>query len=95
MYNKYKGELKMSYIYKIGNTQFELTQVNKNLWIARNPKLRIWYTASTYDKLCARIEEQYEQFPENFVEMTEQQMLDLDDEDYETFCKWRAERAKM
>lgn len=67
----------MSYIYKIGNTQFELTQENKNLWIARNPKLRIWYIASTYDKLCARIEEQYEQFPENFVEMTEQQMLGL------------------
>lgn len=85
----------MSYVYKIGNTQFELTQENKNLWIARNPKLRIGYTASTYDKLCARIEEQYEQFPENFVEMTEQQMLDLDDEDYEAFCKWRAERAKM
>lgn len=42
----------MSYIYKIGNTQFD-------------------------------------------IEMTEQQMLDLDDEDYEAFCKWRAERAKM
>lgn len=42
----------MSYIYKIGNTQFELTQENKNLWIARNPKLRIGYTASkTLDEM--------------------------------------------
>lgn len=50
----------MSYIYKIGNTQFELTQENKNLWIARNPKLRIGYTERQYDKIMSIINKRIE-----------------------------------
>lgn len=66
-----------------------LHKKTKTYGLQENPKLRIGYTGSTYDKLCARIEEQ---FPENFVEMTEQQMLDLDDE---AFCKWRKHERRL
>ena len=73
----------MSYTKRFGNVLMEIEQWNKYLWVARNPRLSVGYTAHTYDEVVARVESAMESHPENFVEKTDAEMRGMTEEEYQ------------
>lgn len=72
---------------KNGKITMKIEQWNKNLWVARNPRLNIGYTASTYEKVVERVEEKIEAHPENFIEKTDAEMRGMTEEEYQAMKK--------
>lgn len=75
------------YTKKFENITMNIKQLNKNLWIAQNPKLSIGYTASTYDAVVEKVEEEMGKHPENFIMKTDAEMHGMSEGEYNVFIE--------